>query len=146
MQIWQWIRQVLLKIQSRHNSVHRRTDRQMDRWVRWNQYTPLSSSLKMGYRQQTCLEWHLLPTESNISHSRALQCILVWISCWFYEALFHTIISPLTGVRIMVHSWYHINGLMPERCNSIANTLELRLSCTKPSIFITTDNLFLHIL
>ena len=28
----------------------------------------------------------------------------------------------------------YIDGLVQERCNSIANTLELRLSCTKPSI------------
>ena len=28
----------------------------------------------------------------------------------------------------------HIDGLVQERCNSIANTLELRLSCTNPSI------------
>ena len=35
-----WIQWVLLKIQSGHDSVHRRT--------RWNQYTPLSTSLKRG--------------------------------------------------------------------------------------------------
>ena len=35
-----WIRWVLLKIQSGHDSVHRRT--------RWNQYTPLSTWLKRG--------------------------------------------------------------------------------------------------
>ena len=29
----------------------------------------------------------------------------------------------------------HIDGLMQERRNSIANALELRLSCTKPSIW-----------
>ena len=29
----------------------------------------------------------------------------------------------------------YINGLMQERCNSIANPLELRLSCTNPSIW-----------
>ena len=28
----------------------------------------------------------------------------------------------------------HIDGLMQERCNSIANTLEVHLSCTNPSI------------
>ena len=28
-----WIRQILLKIQSGHDSVHRRTDRQTDRWT-----------------------------------------------------------------------------------------------------------------
>ena len=30
--------------------------------------------------------------------------------------------------------YQHINGLVQERRNSIANTLELRLSCTNPSI------------
>ena len=39
-----WIHPVSLKIQSRHNSFHR----QMDRWARWNKYTPLSTSLKLG--------------------------------------------------------------------------------------------------
>ena len=29
----------------------------------------------------------------------------------------------------------YIDGLMQERCNSIANALELRLSCTNPSIW-----------
>ena len=43
-----WIQWVLLKIQSGHNSVHRRTDGQTDRRTRWNQYTPLSTSLKRG--------------------------------------------------------------------------------------------------
>ena len=51
-----WIRWVFLKIQSRHDSVHRRTDGQTyrrtdgrtDRRTRWYQYTPLSTSLKRG--------------------------------------------------------------------------------------------------
>ena len=51
-----WIRWVLLKIQSGHDSVHRRTDGrtdrrtdgQTDRRTRWYQYTPLSTSLKRG--------------------------------------------------------------------------------------------------
>ena len=35
-----------------------------------------------------------------------------------------------------VHSCeHHIDGLVQERCNSIANTLELRFSCTKPLIY-----------
>ena len=29
----------------------------------------------------------------------------------------------------------HVDGLMQERRNSIANTLELRLSCTNPSLY-----------
>ena len=41
---------------------------------------------------------------------------------------------------MMSHSiadWFKhkIGGLVQERCNSIANALELRLSCTKPSKF-----------
>ena len=43
-----WIRWVLLKIQSGHDSVHRRTDGRTDRRTRWYQYTPLSTSLKRG--------------------------------------------------------------------------------------------------
>ena len=36
----------------------------------------------------------------------------------------------------------HIDVLMQERCNSIANALELHLSCTNPSIYSLTDLLF----
>ena len=47
-----WIRWGLLKIQSGHDSVHRRTDGRTDgrtdRRTRWYQYTPLSTSLKQG--------------------------------------------------------------------------------------------------
>ena len=47
-----WIRWVFLKIQSGHDSVHRRTDGQTDGQTdgrtRWYQYTPLSTSLKRG--------------------------------------------------------------------------------------------------
>ena len=43
-----WIRRVLLKIQSGHDSVHRWTDGQTDGRTMWNQYTPLSTSLMRG--------------------------------------------------------------------------------------------------
>ena len=33
----------------------------------------------------------------------------------------------------------HIDGLVQERCSSIANALELHLSCTKPSIYHDQD-------
>ena len=36
----------------------------------------------------------------------------------------------------------HIDGLVEERRNSIANALELRLSCTNPSIFDVVTHLF----
>ena len=42
----------------------------------------------------------------------------------------------ITQVSIDVYpSHWYINGLMKERCNSIANALELHLSCTNPSIW-----------
>ena len=40
-------------------------------------------------------------------------------------------INHLTVLNVILH----IHGLVPERRNSIANALELRLSCTNPSIF-----------
>ena len=47
-----WIRWLFLKIQSGHDSVHRRTDGRTngrtDGRTRWYQYTPLSTSLKRG--------------------------------------------------------------------------------------------------
>ena len=33
------------------------------------------------------------------------------------------------------HFIYHFDGLVQERRNSIANALELRLSCTNPSYY-----------
>ena len=43
----------------------------------------------------------------------------MWILLFITETQFHT----------------HTDGLEQERCNSIANALELRLSCTNPLIF-----------
>ena len=40
----------------------------------------------------------------------------------------------LAIVRHLIH--FYINGLVQERCRSIANALELHLSCTNPSIWI----------
>ena len=36
--------------------------------------------------------------------------------------------------HVTVEEWYKIDGFVQERCNSIANVLELRLSCSNPSI------------
>ena len=52
-------------------------------------------------------------------------------------------------------SWYtntkceivnDIDGLMQKRCNSIANALELRLSCINPSIFSSILKLYQSII
>ena len=41
---------------------------------------------------------------------------------------------PCKSVNVITISLYHIDGLLQQRRNSIANTLELRLSCTNPSM------------
>ena len=51
-----------------------------------------------------------------------------WLHLWLY--LFRAPISIC-----------HIDGLVQERHNSIANALELRLSCTNPSIWYTASSL-----
>ena len=37
--------------------------------------------------------------------------------------------------QIIFHSWYHVDGLVQEKCNSIAYALDLCHSCTNPSMF-----------
>ena len=41
----------------------------------------------------------------------------------------------IMGIPILVRRHLYINGLMQERCNSIAIALELHLSCTNPSLY-----------
>ena len=43
-------------------------------------------------------------------------------------------VRPLLWGWLINICWLHIDGLVQERCNSIANALELQQSCTKPSI------------
>ena len=42
----------------------------------------------------------------------------------------------ISVIRMFKFYGDHIYGLVPERRNSIANALGLRLSCTNPSIYI----------
>ena len=44
--------------------------------------------------------------------------------------------SPMVGEA--TGEFLHLDGLVQERRNSTANALELRLSCTKPSIYSST--------
>ena len=39
-----------------------------------------------------------------------------------------------TQTRKEIHNTAHIDGLVQERRNTIANALQLRLSCTNPSV------------
>ena len=45
--------------------------------------------------------------------------------------------------RLYLTMWYpYVDGLVQDRCNSSAVVMELRLSCTNPTIFALTCNLF----
>ena len=88
----------------------------------------------------------LIPFQLIHNHWCPPQWLAVWNSFWYssniawyvcsisipYHYLFDTVDNCLATV---FHSaWRHIDGLVQERHNSIANALELRLSCTNPSI------------
>ena len=46
---------------------------------------------------------------------------------------------------LTMHQWIlHINGLIQDRCNSIANTLELCLSYTNPTTSYNTIGILLY--
>ena len=41
------------------------------------------------------------------------------------------------GLFCEAYLWVYVDGLVQERRNSIANALELRLSCTNPSMYVS---------
>ena len=62
----------------------------------------------------------------RISAKGTLRNGFTSLLCWCIKMILLTWVSISTKL--------HIDGLVQERCNSIANALELRLSCTNPSI------------
>ena len=89
------------------------------------------------------LQWSAFNDNIVINHVvLALMCqMLMFIKCFMY-------IKYLTYIKYLMYqilriknkiSWsschHYFNGLVYERCNSIATVLELRLSCTNPSIW-----------
>ena len=55
------------------------------------------------------------------------------LHCWPFVRGTHWWILPQRASYTPSISIHHINGLVQERRNSIANAMELRLSCTNPS-------------
>ena len=47
--------------------------------------------------------------------------------------------AAILSEQILAILLTHINGLVQERRYSIANALELRLSCTNPSIYVSLN-------
>ena len=65
----------------------------------------------------------------------------LWTTCARWSVLW---IMIFLLCRNVIHTWLkqnqeQINGLVQERCNTIANTLELHLSCTNPSRWICAE-------
>ena len=62
-----------------------------------------------------------------------------WLTNWLWDATCFWVSANwlyLTGTRpVQSNTNIYIDGSMQERRNSIANALELRISCTNPSIY-----------
>ena len=67
-----------------------------------------------------------------VHHIQIKQC---WLSLLGPNSIWRLCLTSI-GIPIikMGQTWDHLDGLMQERRNSIAKTLELRLSCPNPSI------------
>ena len=90
------------------------------------------NSLYLAFQKCT---WTLKSKSSLVAYSlvwQDCQCLL-WPQC---SDLLHGICvcHTATGLNSLWPSDANIDRLVQERCNSIANALELRLSCTNPSI------------
>ena len=105
-------------------------------------------------------EWCMLPRPwvSHLYHNQ--WCCLLprpWVSHPYHNQW--CCMSPLPQfshlvtvqhttlyVTSMFISWIHIDGLVQERCNSIANVLELHSSCTNSSKWLAEGNSLMSIL
>ena len=76
---------------------------------------------QVPYLQLKCE--NLLIPEIDTNKSIEIFIIFIIISSIYEDVLQHWTVSTLVQCL-------HIDGLMQERCNSIANSLELCLSCT----------------
>ena len=118
---------------------------------------------QLGEKCAGSLQWHTLNV-MGVSDHQQLDCLLKssfrlrtrhcttgpmwgesgmrWILIHRWQLEKHS--NDLDCVRIAINfPWPHecIDGLMQERCNSIANALELRLSCTNPSAWSVSSSI-----
>ena len=74
------------------------------------------------------------------SGGSSLDCPYFWNKCCYSsnsDTVFHVIIvSAACALTWKRTPFNHIDGLVQEKRNTIANALELRLSCTGPSIWL----------
>ena len=68
-----WIWQALWKIQSGHDSVHR----WMDRWTRWNQYTPLQIRWSVCFMYNNDNDNNKKPTTNNNNNNTIYMYVIM---------------------------------------------------------------------
>ena len=86
----------------------------------------------------------LWPSDA-IWHQRSWSSVVqVMLVAWWHQAVTWTNVDKPSPRSSDIHSKTYIDGSVQERHNSIANALELCLSCTNPSIWCLFEypNLF----
>ena len=123
-------------------------------WIRWFKVSLVSDDFKNNFLNSDGIFLNLTPHQrKHINHSYARSvlirlefghhCACRWPStCWCQVICRHSADYKVRSVSSKVsmainyfkkHPADNIDGLVQERRNSIANALELRLSCTDPS-------------
>ena len=95
------------------------------------------------FHQQRLLLWQM--TESDL-HTvyiyiyiyiyivRRYVIVYIYSNKLCYRQVYNKVTKPIRNCNFQTDILHYIYGLVQERCNSIANALELHLSCTSPSI------------
>ena len=102
-----WIRWVLLKIQSGHDSVHRRTDGR----TRWNQYTHFQLRWRGGYNKLTAKRKVLSLLNSSSSKQWKLHSYLTMVKNEATDITTHPLIKMATDSQTIfsdAFSWMKI--------------------------------------
>ena len=73
------------------------------------------------------MKWMLAWSNYHLIHKLQQLCVSVSITAN------SVMTSYLFRIKLTRYDWLHLDGLVHERCKSIANTMELHLSCTNPS-------------
>ena len=103
----------------------------------------ITTDIHKNKTSQSCVETHLLYGK-HTWWCRWISELLMTESCYVYQVKSTACKSPIGNRKCILGNEnhfrekkkrIHIDGLVLERQNSIANALELRLSCTNPSIY-----------
>ena len=82
----------------------------------------------LGLCPKLCMYPVVCQPTFNTSSAKPIHIYIIWT---------HTLPHRCTNNCLRPLQWQHMDGLVQERRNSIANILELHLSCTNPSIWMS---------